>query len=478
MTELANTNIPLCIDCDGTLIHTDLLFEGVLKLVKNKPWEIFLLPFWLLKGKAFMKHRIAERVDFNWEMLPYCTEVITLAKSANAQGRQVILVSASPSKWVEGIAKYLGLFNGTMSTKESNLAGHSKANALVEAYGNRGFDYAGNSNADIPVWKYARQAIVVSKNGNLVKKAEACAKVIATYTPPRASILTYIKAIRVHQWLKNFLVFVPLLAAHQAQNLQSLSTVISAFFAFSCCASAVYVLNDLLDLEADREHLRKRHRPFASGALPVHYGAVLVPTLLLGAASLCLWASPVFGLVLTFYFVLTVLYSFWLKKQVVVDVMLLAGLYTLRIIAGAAAANVVPSFWLLAFSMFIFLSLAIVKRYSELSISLKQNKRKAAGRGYATEDLPVLASLGAAAGMASVMVLALYINDPETLKLYPAKLWLWLAPSILLYWVSRLWIKTCRNEIDDDPVVFAVRDWQSLVMAAMLGACFYLSKNF
>lgn len=477
MTDYAINNRPLCIDCDGTLIHTDLLLEGALKLIKKKPWLLALLPLWLIKGKAYLKRRIADQVEFNWALLPYCQEIIALSKSAIASGRKVVLVSASPAPWVEGIAQHTGLFHDTMSTRAINLAGSSKAKALVDAYGDKGYDYAGNSNADIPVWKHAHNGFIVSDNQRLIAKAKTYTEISDIYAPPKATALAYLKAIRVHQWLKNLLVLVPLFAAHQVLNPQTLATVVLAFFAFSFCASSVYVLNDLLDLEADREHIRKRNRPFASGVIPVQNGTLLAPILLVAAAGVCVWLPSSFGVVLTFYFFLTLLYSFWLKKQVIVDVMLLASLYTLRIIAGAAAANIVPSFWLLAFSMFIFLSLAIVKRYSELSISLKKNKKKAAGRGYIIEDLPVLSSLGAASGMASVLVLALYINDQETLKLYPKNLWLWLAPPILLYWVSRLWIKTCRDEVDDDPVVFAVKDWQSLLMCILLFICFYLSST-
>lgn len=476
MTNNEDVNVPLCIDCDGTLIHTDLLLEGILKLIKQSPLSIFLLPFWLFKGKAFFKQRIAEQVTFDWALLPFCPEVLALAKVAKSSGRKVLLVSASPRIWVEGIGKHVGLFSDTMSTKTTNLAGNNKASALVSAFGRKGYDYAGNSTADLAVWSESRRGIVVSDKKSLVRKAKAATQITQIISPPNASVLTYLKAIRIHQWMKNLLVLVPLFAAHQADSWAALIAVLAAFFAFSFCASAVYLLNDMLDLEADREHVRKRNRPFASGAIPLLEGAFLVPLLLCCAALLCYVLPPLFSAVLGFYFLLTLLYSFWLKRQVIVDVLLLAGLYTLRIIAGAAAVSIVPSFWLLAFSMFLFLSLAIVKRYSELNISLKNNKTKAAGRGYLIEDLPVLASLGAAAGMAGVMVLALYINDPETLRNYPSKLWLWLAPPLLLYWVSRLWLKTCRGEIDDDPVVFAVKDWQSLLSGVILALCFYLSS--
>lgn len=477
MIDSNKSYLPLCIDCDGTLIHTDLLLEGTLKLIKKKPWILPILPIWLLKGKAYLKSRIAEQVSFDWEHLPYCTEIVELAQQARTQGRQVILVSASPTSWIDGIAQYLGIFNGTMSTTEINLAGANKAKALVYAYGDKGYEYAGNSSADLPVWKHASQGVVVSNSRQLINRAKACTVISVVYSPKKATVFTYLKAIRVHQWLKNLLVLVPLFAGHQAHDLNAISTAVAAFFAFGLCASAVYVLNDLLDLEADREHVRKRNRPFASGSIPVLHGVLIAPILLIGAIFFSVSLPRVFGAVLVFYFLLTLLYSFWLKRQVIVDVLLLAGLYTVRIVAGAAATAITPSFWLLAFSMFIFLSLAIVKRHSELSISLKSEKKKAAGRGYVIGDLPILASLGAAAGMASVMVLALYINDPATLKLYPNSLWLWLVPPIFLYWISRLWLKTCRGEVDDDPVVFAIRDWQSLVVGIMLLIFFYLSRT-
>ncbi len=478
MTDETDQRVPLCIDCDGTLLRTDLLHESVLLLIKQAPWALFLLPFWLLRGKAYLKERIAERVSFNWATLPYCPEVLEAIAVARRAGRSVVLATASPRAWADGVAAHLGVFDTVLATENTlNLSAGNKAEKLVALYGKKGFDYAGNGRADLAVWSAARAGLVVSSDAKLLASAQAATQVMQVVAVSKAGLLGVLKGLRVHQWLKNLLVLVPLLAAHRVSGAQGFMLAGLAFLAFSFCASAVYVLNDLLDLESDRQHIRKRKRPFASGLIPVWQGMAMVPVLL-AMAVLLAWSLPTaFGVVLAIYFAVTLAYSLRLKRQVIVDVMLLAALYTMRIIAGAAATSIVPSFWLLAFSMFIFLSLAIVKRYSELWVTLQQQKATAAGRGYAVTDLPVLASIGASAGMAAVLVLALYINDPETARLYPARMWLWLVPPAILYWVSRVWLKTCRGEIDDDPVVFAIKDWQSLLIGGLLAVCFVLAAS-
>lgn len=477
MNPLKNNNVALCIDCDGTLLRTDLLHESVLLLIKQAPLSLLLLPFWLLRGKAYLKERIAERVQFDWSTLPYNDEILKLIAAGRASGRQIVLATASPHVWASGIAGHLGIFDAVVATANGvNLSGKRKAQRLSEMYGHKQFDYAGNARSDVPVWADSRLAIVVSSNAQLVAATGMVAQVSQVIGVPPAGVLAFLKGLRVHQWMKNLLVLVPLLAAHKVSSLESFTQAALAFLAFSFCASAVYVLNDLLDLESDRQHIRKRARPFASGLIPVWQGVALVPVLLGASLLLTLPLPAAFSAVLAVYFCITLAYSLRLKRQVVVDVMLLAALYTMRIVAGAAATGIVPSFWLLAFSMFIFLSLAIVKRYSELLITLQQQKASAAGRGYLVSDLPVLASIGAASGMAAVLVLALYINDPETARLYPSKMWLWLVPPAILYWITRVWLKTCRGEIDDDPVVFAIKDWQSLVLGVLLAGWFILAS--
>jgi 4-hydroxybenzoate polyprenyltransferase len=284
-------------------------------------------------------------------------------------------------------------------------------------------------------------------------------------------VMTFLKLIRVHQWVKNLLVLLPLLAAHKLTSIDSMASAAVAFLAFSFCASSAYVLNDVLDLESDRQHHRKRHRPIAAGKISIPKAMTIGLVLFIASACLAFQVSLYFALTIATYFAMTLAYSLRLKRQVIVDVMLLAALYTIRVLAGAVATSVVPSFWLLAFSMFLFLSLAMVKRYSEMLVTLAEDKQQAAGRGYSVQDLPVLLSLGVSTGVAAIVVLALYINDPSTAKLYPMTFGLWPIPPLMLYWISRVWMKAHRGQMHDDPVVFAMRDWQSLVTVFLGGLC-------
>lgn len=465
--------VPLCVDCDGTLIRTDLLHESVFLLLKHAPWKLLLLPWWLLRGKAFLKERLAQAVRFDWSTLPLNEEVVALARQAREAGRPVVLATASHRLLAEPLARHLGLFDDVLATDgPTNLSGSRKSDQLSERFGLKGFDYVGNDRKDLPVWSAARQAVVVSSDDRLIKAARSTTQVSRVIPSRSPGLRAYLKALRLHQWLKNVLVFVPLVAAHRLTSSDGWVQALLGFLAFGLCASAVYVLNDLVDLEADRRHVRKRHRPFASGLIPVWHGAFLIPALL-GASFATAWWLPIeFVGVLAGYFLCTLAYSLALKRQVVVDVLMLAGLYTLRVVAGGAATDIVPSFWLLAFSMFIFLSLALVKRYSELLVTLQQDRDRPPGRGYTVTDLPVLMSVGTSAGMVAVLVFALYINNPDIPAIYDNPLWLWLVPPLLLYWVSRLWMKTHRGEVDDDPLVFALRDWQSLTVVGLSAILF------
>lgn len=473
-------NIPLCVDCDNSLIATDLLYEACFLLVKQNSAKLFSIPFWLLKGKAFLKAQLAKYVTFNFASLPYRPEVLEIINAAKSEQRAVVLATASPQKWADGIAAHLNCFTQVIGTEgEVNLSAKNKADKLVQLFGNQGYDYIGDSSDDIVVWKHALKAIIINKKNILLNKVPEFNQAHITHIkPPTAMLKSYIKAIRVHQWLKNVLIFVPLLASHQFLNGDLFINAALAFLAFSFCASSVYILNDLLDLESDRQHHSKHKRPFASGVVPILQGAILTPILLGAAIYISLtFLPPLFTLTLFIYYAMTVAYSIKLKQQVVVDVLMLAALYTIRILAGSAATSVVPSFWLLEFSLFTFLSLALVKRYTEMAVTLEKNKTTASGRGYYTEDLSVLMSIGVGSAMCSVMVFSLYINSETANTLYPSKYWLWGVIPCILYWNSRLWMKTRRKEIPDDPVLFAVYDWQTLVMLAAIANLFFLSTK-
>jgi len=455
-----------CIDLDGTLLLSDLLYESIAVLLRANPLYLFLLPVWLLRGKAHLKRQIATRVSIAPEVLPYDPRVLELLR--NTPNRPRVLCTASDERLARPIADHLGLFDEVLASDgHVNLGGRAKANALASRFGNSGFDYVGNSWTDLHVWRHARKAWVVNAPRSLARAAARVTTVSGHMPSQGGSAKDWVRAIRVHQWLKNLLVLVPLLAAHAFASAPSVATASLAFLAFSLCASGVYVLNDLLDLPSDRQHARKRMRPFASGRVPVLHGLLATPLLTLAGLAIAWQVGPAFTLVLGLYYLLTLAYSLRLKQVQMLDVTVLAGLYTLRIIGGAMAIDVPLSFWLLAFSMFIFLSLAMLKRYIELHGLLASGRQHASGRGYRTDDLPLMQSLGGASGYIAVLVLALYINSPESLALYSHPQVLWLLCPLLLFWVGRAWAIAHRGGMHDDPVVFAATDRGSQVVALL-----------
>lgn len=468
--------IPLCVDLDGTLIHSDLLLETVLLLIKRNPFYVFLLPIWLLKGKASLKAEIAKRVTFNPATLPYNHEFVEWLQTQRNAGRELWLCTASNHRLANAVADYLQFFSGVFASSDrTNLSGRNKAHLLIEQFGEKAFDYCGNHRVDLSIWQISQGAVVVGASEQLRCDAEAVTEIRAVFPKTTGLLKPIFKALRLHQWAKNVLVFVPLATAHRLWDVTAIEQALFAFLSFGLCASSVYLLNDMLDLEVDRQHPRKCKRSFASGSLSLLIGFALVPFLLvvtiLSAASL----PPLFWLVLAVYYALTVAYSFGLKRVVLVDTITLAGLYTIRIIAGAMAVDVALSFWLLLFSVFLFLSLALVKRYAELDAMQRQGKLKAAGRGYHIEDLPILHSLGTASGYLCVLVLALYINSPAVQPLYRHPQVIWFLCVLLLYWISRVWLKANRGKMHDDPIIFALKDRVSLAVGVLASITVYMA---
>jgi 4-hydroxybenzoate polyprenyltransferase len=467
---------PLVVDLDGTLIRSDLLIESGFAYLKSAPHRLFEPLLWLARGgKAALKARLADATSVDVTVLPYDAAVIEWLTAERAAGRSLVLATASHERYAQAISAHLGLFDKIFATDGSvNLSARNKRDRLVAEYGEKGFDYAGNSHDDVAVWRSAQRAYVVNPHNGVERAARKIGNVERVIESRPALVKTWSKSLRLHQWLKNLLVFVPLLAAHMLGSPEPVLAALLAFFAFGLCASSVYLLNDLLDLEDDRHHPVKRKRPLASGALPLTWGLGLVPALLVGAFAIAWTFLPWrFSMVLFGYYALTLAYSMFLKRQVMVDVVVLAMLYTTRIIAGTAAIGSHLTFWLLAFSMFIFLSLALVKRYAELQAMQTRGFVKARGRGYLASDLPLLSSLGAASGYLAVLVLALYIQDANTTGLYRHPQAIWLACPLLLYWVSHMWIITHRGLMHDDPIVFAARDRISLAVIALCGLVFW-----
>ncbi len=458
------TSVPLCVDLDGSLVLSDTLTELFILLIKRKPWLIFVLPFWLLKGKAGFKETIAQRVKLDASSLPYRTELVDWLREEAASGRMLVLASGANHRVVQAVADHFGFFSEIVASfGGTNLTGLAKAKALSERFGT--FDYIGDAPVDLPVWRAARKAYFCGRTPSQRSLYGRDIKFERVFPLPRASsIVLWLRALRVHQWVKNVLMFVPLILAHKVGDTDRLAILCMAFMAFNLVASSVYILNDLLDLAADRAHPRKCKRPFASGHLALGAGLALWPLLVVAGFALALYASPLFAAVLALYYVLTVAYSFELKRRALVDVFSLASLYTLRIIAGAVAAVVALSPWLLGFSIFIFLSLAIVKRVAELHTLHARGVDDPAGRGYSHADLAMLEMLGVAAGYASIVVLALYVSAPESRVLYAHHQLLWLFAPLVLFWISRVWLVTHRGEMHDDPIVFAMRDSPSRIV--------------
>lgn len=459
---------PLVVDLDGTLILTDMLHESALRVVRDKPWELICIPYWLSKkGKALLKQRLAKQTKFDPKFIPYNIRLIDWLKQQRSEGRKIILCTASDNSIATSIAEHLDIFDEVIASDGTiNLAGKHKAEALEQRFGRSGFDYVGNSNADLAVWARARRAVVVNSSNDLAKKAGRVCEVEQVFPKKSLSFPVWHRVLRMHQWLKNLLLFVPIFAAHQLTSVDTWAFLVLAFFSFSLCASSVYIANDLLDLESDRLHPRKRYRPFASGQVPAWIGVVLAPVLLLISLGLGSYVGGSFLSWLVFYFLLTCAYSVGLKRLILVDCLTLAMLYTLRIVAGAIAANMGLSFWLLAFSVFLFLSLAFIKRYAELEVQLLSGKDKAHGRGYYTSDAPLIQTMGITSGYASVLVLALYLNSDAVVKLYRTHEVVWGAVPVMLFWVSWMWMQAHRGKMHDDPLIFAVKDKASLIAGA------------
>ncbi len=470
-------SIPLCVDMDGTLIHGDLLLECCLALLRRNPLYLFLMPWWLLCGKAVLKAELARRVCLNHATLPVHREFLNWLSDQKGEGRQLWLCTASNHRLATGIADHLKLFEGVLASSDThNLSGRNKADSLVEKFGVKAFDYCGNHRVDLAVWSVSRGGVLVNAPKRLEKRARMVTDVYRTFAPQGHMMRAVAKALRLHQWVKNILLVVPLAAAHQLLDVEALGAAMLAFLAFSLCASSAYVLNDMLDLEADRQHPRKAQRPFASGQLPLLAGFVLVPLLLAGAIATAMLLPPNFRLVLAGYFLLTLAYSFRLKRVALIDIVVLAGLYTIRIVAGTFAVSVPLSFWLLMFSVFLFFSLALVKRYTELQVMQRQGSLGAAGRGYRLDDLAVLESLGTSAGFLSVLVLALYINSPAVEALYRQPQIMWMLCLLMLYWISRVWMSAHRGAVHDDPVLFALKDRASLIVGILCAITIYLAS--
>ncbi|AKJ27921.1 UbiA family prenyltransferase [Caldimonas brevitalea] len=464
----ADTLAPLYVDLDGTLIRSDLLLESAMRFVAAQPLQAWRLAAWLMRGKAHLKAELAAAVNLDVRCLPYNEELLGYLRQQRALGRRIVLATASHQKYAQQIAEHLGLFDAVIASDGSvNRKGVHKLEAIRTDAGGR-FAYAGNDQVDLDVWREADAALVVNASAGVRRQANAVTREELHVPPQKPGVKVWAKAIRLHQWAKNALLLLPALPIAGDLLPSHWISLLIGFVAFGLCASSVYLLNDLMDLEADRAHPRKRKRPLASGAVSLPAGVVLSVGMLAAAFLLAAVAMPLgFVATLGVYWISTLAYSLYFKRRVLQDVLMLAGLYTLRIIAGAAAIQVMPSFWIMSFSMFLFLSLACIKRYVELRDAELSEKVKVVGRGYGVSDLPFVQSVGTSAGLVAVLVFAMYVNDPTTASHFTRPAALWTICPLVLLWVSRVWLKASRMELHDDPVVFAVTDRASQLIAVL-----------
>ena len=456
----------LCVDLDGTLIKTDLFLESLLHILKQKPWAILLILWWSLRGRSFLKQKLATVAPLAVEKLPYRQDVLEFIRGERQSGRQILLVTAADQSLAEAIASHTGHFDGVYgSDGVVNLKAGAKAGFLTGMLGRGNFDYVGDSRADLPVWRAARFAYVVGSS-RMANKVSRCASVARLFEVPQPSLSTWLHSIRLLHWTKNLLVLLPAILAH-AFVWPVWRDSLVGFALFGGCASGLYILNDLLDLHSDRQHPAKSKRPFAAGDFPLWVG-VIESTLLVGCSLIVsAFLDLRFAAALLGYAVLTMAYSWKLKRMPLLDVFVLSSFYTIRIWAGGLISGVPVSDWLMAFSLFFFLSLAMAKRHSELQRATKLVEEGNSGRGYVLKDRELLAMFGTASSFAAVVILCLYARSPVVSSLYGSSTeLLWLCP-LVLYWLTRVWLLAGRGELDHDPVLFAVRDRTSWVLAAL-----------
>lgn len=455
---------PLVVDLDGTLCYSDTLWEALLLFLKHHFWQAWRLPLWLLRGKAGFKAALAERIALDPGALPYDQALQRELERQRAQGRRLVLATGADQRWAERLAAHLGPFEQVLASAGGvNLTSRAKADALVRLYGAHGYDYIGNSRADLAVWQSSRHAYSVTRSPFRLADGRQTQHMGSVRALPLAALW---RAMRPRQWLKNLLVFVPMLAGH-ALNAGALAQSLLAFAAFSLCASSAYLLNDALDAHDDRRHPDKRRRPLAAGTLPLPLALAASTLLALAAFTLCALFDPLLLAVVGIYFAATLAYSLRLKRMLMIDIVTLALLYTVRILGGCAATLIAPSFWLLAFSFFVFLSLALLKRYSELFNLHSRGQDKSSGRGYTVADKAPISIMGINSAFLSVLIFMLYFNSQTVLTMYRHPYFLLGIVPLLVFWLGRLWTLAFRGQVNEDPVLYVSRDKVSLTVLAL-----------
>ncbi len=467
--DAAIDRVPIVVALDGTLLRSDSLIESIFVLARTKPLSLFALPVWWMSGAAGFKHRLAAAAIPEVHLLPVHTELLAYLREQKRGGRRLILATSADERLAQEIGRDLGLFDEIIASDgHSTLSGDRKRDRLVASWGLRGFDYVGGRSRDYPVWRAARRALLVSPPARLERHLDGVTPIERIFREPGARWADYLHELRPLHWVKNGLVFVPLVLAHRLFEGDLAARAALAFLAFSFCASGQYLLNDLLDLPSDRRHAHKKERRLASGRIKLSHALLMMPLMLIGALAIAWHLSTGVAGVLAAYLILMIGYSLKLKELPIVDALVLASGYALRVAAGAVAVNIGISAWFLSFCMFLFFSLALVKRYAEL-VTADPASGPIHVRGYWGGDKIMLVAQGIASGYLSVLVLALYTNSETIRRLYTRHDFFWGICFMLLYWVSYLWMMAARGRIHDDPVIFALSDRTSLFTIAIAG---------
>ncbi len=457
---------PIVVDLDGTLIKTDTLFECFIQLAFKRPIRGLLTLAFLLRGISFFKIALAKQISINFDLLPKNEQVLEWLVEQKTAGRRLVLASAAEQSIAQKAADHFGLFEAALgSSPMQNLKGANKADAIEKYLSSRDYCYVGDSRPDLKIWSRSSSAVIVGNPQDaLAKRAQRLTRIEAILPNNKRQAKSLFKQLRVHQWSKNILLFVPAIAGHSLA-FDSLSILALGVFIFSICASSVYLLNDLVDINNDRQHPSKKHRPLASGDISIPVALVLTPILISAALACAAALSSPFFYILMVYLAITLSYSFILKKLPVIDVITLAMLYTVRIVAGATLIDHTMSPWLLSFSLFFFLSLALAKRYVEVDQAIESGA-SIVGRGYKGGDIAYINSIGTSSGMVSVLVLSLYLHSDKSAQLYERPEVLWCNATIMLFWISWIWFQANRRNLNEDPVIFALRDPVSLCSGA------------
>lgn len=461
---------PLYVDLDGTLVTSDTLWESLVALARQKPRHFFALLPALLRGKTAFKTFLAEHTELSPTDLPYHEEVLAFLTKEKQAGRKIILATASHERIARDIARHLGLFDDVLaSTEDVNLRGITKRDA-IRTHAGGVYEYLGDHSVDLPIWRDATRAHAVLRASQAWHDDIPPEQRGKRFAAVGGNLRDLLRAMRPHQWAKNVLLFLPLFLSHTFTSPEKLLKGGLAFVSFCLTASTVYLVNDIFDIHADRRHPEKRFRPFARGAYSIPAGLFASSLLFLSGLALGALVSNAFVLCLLGYLLTTFVYTLWLKKLPIIDVVMIGFFYTYRIFIGAIATQTLVTDWLLAFATFFFLSLGIEKRYGELLLASQTPGKRGNGRGYQTEDLPVLLGFGLNSAFLSLLVLALYVRSAEVTKLYAHPSWLWGVIILLLVWIMRIWLLAHRGIVRDDPLLFTLRDKKSgALFLLMLG---------